>query len=135
MTDVVEGRIVPVLMFEGRAQEAIDLYTAVLPDARVAGVHRYGPQGPGDEGTVLRAVVLIGDRPVVLMDSPVHHEFTFTPSISLSLTCQDRTEIEHLVGELGRDGQVLMPLDSYGFSTAYAWINDRFGVSWQLTLP
>jgi predicted 3-demethylubiquinone-9 3-methyltransferase (glyoxalase superfamily) len=39
------------------------------------------------------------------------------------------------VAVLGAGGQTFMPLDSYGFSTAFAWISDRFGVSWQLTLP
>jgi predicted 3-demethylubiquinone-9 3-methyltransferase (glyoxalase superfamily) len=135
MPEFVEGRIVPVLMFEGRAQEAIDLYTSLLPDAEVADVQRFGPEGPDPEGEVMRAVVVVGGRPLVLMDTPVHHQFTFTPSISLSLTCSDRAEIERLVAELGEGGQMLMPLDSYGFATAYAWLNDRFGVSWQLTLP
>jgi predicted 3-demethylubiquinone-9 3-methyltransferase (glyoxalase superfamily) len=139
MPHAAEGRIAPVLMFEGRAQEAVDLYTSLLPDAEVVTVERFGRDGAvtedAGEASVMRAVLLVDGRPLVLLDSPVHHEFTFTPSVSLSLTCRDRAEIERLVASLGEGGQLLMPLDSYGFSTAYAWLNDRFGVSWQLTLP
>ena len=44
-------------------------------------------------------------------------------------------EIEHLYEKLSESGQVLMPIDDYGFSQRFGWVNDRFGVSWQLNLP
>ncbi len=136
MTESAQERIMPVLMFEGAAQAAVDLYTSLLGDeVQVLSVRHYVPEGPDAQGDVLHMQVLIGGRPFTFMDSPVRHDFGFTPSVSLSLTCRDRAEIERLATGLAEGGQVLMPLDSYGFSTAYAWLNDRFGVSWQLTLP
>jgi predicted 3-demethylubiquinone-9 3-methyltransferase (glyoxalase superfamily) len=68
------------------------------------------------------------------IDSPATHDFAFTTSMSLYVQCDSDVEIERLYGALGEGGQVLMPLDSYGFSPKFGWVNDRFGVSWQLTL-
>ena len=52
-----------------------------------------------------------------------------------AVTCEDEAELERLTTELGQDGRTLMPLDNYGFSQRFAWVEDRFGVSWQLNLP
>ena len=71
---------------------------------------------------------------VLFSDSYVKHAFTFTPSISLFVTCRSEEEIERLSATLAKDGAELMPLASYGFSRKFAWVNDRFGVSWQLNL-
>jgi len=69
------------------------------------------------------------------IDSYVQHQFTFTPSMSLYVTCDTHQEIDTLYQTLSEGGQVMMPLDAYGFSPKFAWIADRFGVSWQLNLP
>jgi predicted 3-demethylubiquinone-9 3-methyltransferase (glyoxalase superfamily) len=68
------------------------------------------------------------------IDSYVRHAFTFTPAISLFVTCQSEAEIDQLFARLSEGGQILMPLDAYPFSEKFAWITDRYGVSWQLTL-
>lgn len=72
---------------------------------------------------------------VMLSDSYVQHAFTFTPSLSLFVTCTSEDEQSRIVKELGEGGGMLMPLDNYGFSRRFAWLNDRFGVSWQINLP
>jgi predicted 3-demethylubiquinone-9 3-methyltransferase (glyoxalase superfamily) len=69
------------------------------------------------------------------IDSYVKHDFAFTPSVSLYVRCEDETEINRLYAALAEQGSELMPLGSYGFSTKFGWVNDRFGVSWQLDLP
>lgn len=63
------------------------------------------------------------------------HDFTFTAATSIFVTCADAAEFERLHEALGRDGRTFMPPDNYGFSARFAWIADRFGVSWQLNLP
>jgi len=68
------------------------------------------------------------------MNSSVAQPFTFTPSLSFFVTCVDESEIDRLFGALSDGGKVMMPLDNYPFATKYAWVQDRFGVSWQLTL-
>jgi predicted 3-demethylubiquinone-9 3-methyltransferase (glyoxalase superfamily) len=69
------------------------------------------------------------------IDSPVKHGFTFTPASSLFVECENETEFDAVVGRLAESGGMLMPPANYGFSTKFAWLNDRFGVSWQINLP
>jgi predicted 3-demethylubiquinone-9 3-methyltransferase (glyoxalase superfamily) len=69
------------------------------------------------------------------IDSPVKHNFTFTPAMSLFVDCADEAELDTLFAKLSEGGQVLMPLDNYGFSRKFGWLADKFGVSWQLNLP
>ncbi len=69
------------------------------------------------------------------IDSPAAHDFTFTPAISLFVQCENEAEIGRLYAALADQGTELMPLGSYGFSAKFGWVNDRFGVSWQLNLP
>jgi predicted 3-demethylubiquinone-9 3-methyltransferase (glyoxalase superfamily) len=125
----------PFLMFEGRAEEALDFYVATIPDSRIEAVDRYGPDGPGPEGSVRTARATIAGMPVLASDSHVHHAFTFTPSISFMVTCRDEAEVDRLAATLGEGGAVMMPLGDYGFSRRFAWVADRFGVSWQVNLP
>ena len=127
--------VTPFLMFEGQAQQAIELYTRVLRDSEILDVERYGPDGPGPENTIIRATMSLQGQTVLVSDSYISHDFTFTPSFSLFVTCEDEAELERLVADLGEDGKTLMPLDNYGFSQRFAWVVDRFGVSWQLNLP
>lgn len=56
------------------------------------------------------------------------------PSIPIYVQCADEAEFDRLYSELSKDGKELMPLSNYGFSTKFDWVNDRFGVSWQLKL-
>jgi predicted 3-demethylubiquinone-9 3-methyltransferase (glyoxalase superfamily) len=65
----------------------------------------------------------------------VHHPFTFTPAMSLFVDCESEAELDAAFGTLSAGGQVLMPPSNYGFSAKFAWVSDRFGVSWQLNLP
>lgn len=125
----------PFLMFEGRAEEALDFYVATIPDSRVETIDRYGADGPGPEGSVRMARAVVAGLPVLANDSFVHHAFTFTPSISFMLTCQDEDDVDRLAAALADGGGVLMPVGNYGFSRKFAWVNDRFGVSWQVNLP
>lgn len=60
--------------------------------------------------------------------------FTFTPAIALYVTCDTEAEINRLFEKLSQDGAVLMPLAEYPFSEKFAWVEDRFGVSWQLNV-
>ena len=69
------------------------------------------------------------------MDSFLDHKFNFTPSMSLYIECESEREIEEIFQALGDGGSELMPLDNYGFSKKFGWLNDRYGVSWQLNLP
>jgi predicted 3-demethylubiquinone-9 3-methyltransferase (glyoxalase superfamily) len=126
--------IAPMLTFAGRAEEAIGLYTALFPDSGVEFLQRYGPDFPGPEGQVVHARFTLGGQQFLAMDSAVEQPFTFTPSTSFFVTCADEAEIDRLFAALSEGGSIMMPLDTYPFAARYAWVQDRFGVSWQLTL-
>ncbi|UCI08396.1 VOC family protein [Mesorhizobium sp. B1-1-8] len=128
-------KVIPFLMFEGRAEEAMILYCETIPESRVVDVTRYGAGEDGPEGTVKLARASIGGTEVMIFNSPVHHAFTFTPSFSLFIDCSSEEELQRIVDVLSRDGGFLMPTGDYGFSRRFAWLNDRFGVSWQINLP
>ena len=122
-------------MFEGQAEAAMRHYAEHIPGCEIVEIVRFGPGQQGAEGSVLRGVLKICDLTVICMDSSVHHAFTFTPSISLFVTCDSHEEIARVAEKLGDGGGVLMALADYGFSKQFTWINDRFGGSWQLNLP
>jgi len=122
------------LMFEGVAEEAMNLYVSLFGGSQVKHIERYGPGGPGAEGTVKLASFSLCGREFICIDSPVKHNFTFTPSMSLFVDCESEAELEGVFSQLSAGGMVLMPVDNYGFSTKFGWLTDRFGVSWQLNL-
>jgi predicted 3-demethylubiquinone-9 3-methyltransferase (glyoxalase superfamily) len=106
----------------------------VVPDSRITSLTRYGPEGPGPDGTVFLGEAVIGGLTVKFIDSVPVHGFSFTPSLSLYVTCDSEDEVDRLANVLGEGGGVLMPLGEYPFSRRYTWFNDRFGVSWQLSV-
>ncbi|NML07748.1 VOC family protein [Sphingomonas sp. G-3-2-10] len=123
----------PFLMFQhGKAQAALDFWVATVPGTRIVELQLFGPEGPGPEGTVLRGHAEIAGQSVMIHDSFITHGFDFTPSWSFFLECGEEAEAERLFAALGEGGQVLMPLDNYGWSRKFGWVSDRFGISWQV---
>jgi predicted 3-demethylubiquinone-9 3-methyltransferase (glyoxalase superfamily) len=131
----VSQTIRPFLMFQdGRAEAAMTFYVSLFPDSEILDVERHGSTGPGPEGSVARARFRIGGLEIFCSDSFVRHAFDFTPSTSLFIDCASEGEIARLAAALSDGGAELMPLGDYGFSRRFAWVNDRFGVSWQINL-
>ena len=122
------------LMFDGAAEEAMKLYVSLFSGSEIKRLERYGPGEHGAEGSVKRADFTLGGHHMMCIDSPAKHGFTFTPSISVFVDCVDEAEQEKAFTQLSAGGKVLMPLGNYGFSTKFGWLNDRFGVSWQLNV-
>lgn len=127
--------VTPFLMFEGRAEEAMTCYVALIADSAIITIERWEAGSPGTAGSIKLARFRLGDLDVLCSDSPVRHAFTFTPSLSLFMACPSEEELDRLSAALGDGGAFLMPPGAYGFSRKFAWLNDRFGVSWQLNLP
>ena len=128
-------QITTFLMFSGAAEEAMTFYVSLFPRSRILSIIHYGAGEPGKEGTVKQAIFELNATRLICIDSPVQHPFTFTPAVSLFVDCDDQIEIDRLFERLVEGGQALMPPDSYGFSRRFAWVQDRYGVSWQLNLP
>ncbi|MFD7263813.1 VOC family protein [Streptomyces sp. NPDC059874] len=127
-------KITTFLMFEGRAEEALTFYTSLFDDAEVIDISRYDAEGPGEAGTVKLATFSLAGQQFKCIDSYVKHAFGFTPAVSLFVECESADELDRLYGALAEQGAELMPVGSYGFSARFGWVNDRFGVSWQLNL-
>jgi predicted 3-demethylubiquinone-9 3-methyltransferase (glyoxalase superfamily) len=123
------------LMFEGVAEEAMKLYISLFGGSEIKQVERYGTGEHGAAGSIKVATFTLSGQEFLCIDSPVKHEFTFTPSVSVFVDCDDDAELERVFGRLSDGGRVLMPVDNYGFSRKFGWLQDRFGVSWQLNLP
>ena len=83
---------------------------------------------------VVHATFALSGQVFMCMDSNVKHDFTFTPSMSLYISCATEEEIDRLFEKLSQGGSVAMPLMAYPFSSKFAWVTDKYGVSWQLNL-
>ena len=129
----MSDEVLPFLMFDGQAEEAMRFYVSLFPEARVLEIARYG-KGARAAGSVSRARFKIGGQTILCTDTTVKPAFAFTPATSLFVQCRSRGRMEVLVHRLSKGGKVFMPLDDYGFSKLFAWVADRFGVSWQLSL-
>lgn len=122
------------LMFEGTAEAALQLYASLFPNAEVENISRYSEGEQDRAGTIKRADFRVAGHDLIFFDSPVHHQFTLTPAISLFVECENQAELDRVFQELQTGGTVLMPAANDGFSARFGWVNDRFGVSWQLNL-
>ena len=126
--------IVTFLMFGGNAEKAMNFYVSLFKNAEIKNLVRYTKDGPGQEGTVKHATFSIDGQEFMCIDSPVKHDFDFTPSISLYVNCKTEEEIDLLFANLSDEGKIYMPLNKYPFSEKFGWCSDKFGVSWQLNL-
>jgi predicted 3-demethylubiquinone-9 3-methyltransferase (glyoxalase superfamily) len=125
-------KIVPFLWFDGKAEEAMNFYTCVFKNSKKGEVSRYGEAGPGPKGSAMSvSFQLEGLDFNALNAGPA---FSFTPAISFFVCCENEHEIKGLWAKLSDGGTILMPLDKYPFSEKFGWLNDQFGVSWQLIL-
>ncbi len=122
------------LMFDGTAEDAMNLYVSLFPGSRITEIERFGVGDDALHGKVKQARFVLVDREFICIDTPVKHAFTFTPSISIFVNCESELELETVFAKLSDRGTVYMPLDNYGFSKRFGWVADRFGVSWQLNL-
>ena len=124
--------IAPCLMFVGeqcgRAREAMELYVSVLPDSYIDQVQW------DDDGRVVHARFVLAGRELAAMDSAGPHEFGFTPAMSLFADFDDLAAYERARDAFAEDGTFLMPDQAYPFAARFCWLDDRYGVSWQLRL-
>lgn len=127
-------KITTFLMFEGQAEEAMNFYISLFSDGEIVSLVRHDGSGGGEEGKVLHAVFSLNGQTFMCIDSSIKHEFAFTPSMSLFVNCESEQEIDELYAKLSDGGEVLMPLAPSPVSKKFGWVNDKFGVSWQLNL-
>lgn len=122
-------KIIPHLWFDKEAVEAAKLYVSLFEDSKIININTIPDTPSGD--TELVDFQLANFEFSAISAGPY---FKLNPSISLMVSCGTPEEVDRLHAELAKNGTELMPLDEYPFSKRYAWVQDRFGVNWQLML-
>jgi predicted 3-demethylubiquinone-9 3-methyltransferase (glyoxalase superfamily) len=128
-------KIIPHLWFDKEAKEAAEFYTSTFPDSKVTNITTLRNTPSGDCDVV--SFKLWGYCFMAISAGPL---FKFNPSVSFMVNfdpSQDKdakTRIDKVWGKLSVGGNVLMPLDKYPFSERYGWVQDKYGLSWQLIL-
>jgi len=131
----IKGQIATFLTFQKEdAEQAMNLYMDLFDHSEIIDLKRWGNEGPGKEGTIMQATFTLNKKLYMCSDSPAIHNWDFTPAVSNFVECNDEKQLERLFSKLSENGQVLMPIGNYGFSKKFAFVEDRFGVSWQLNL-
>ena len=113
-------KITPCLWFDDQAEEAVNFYVSIFKDARILGLSRYGAEGPGPEGSAMTVQFqLEGQDFMALNGGPVFH---FTPAISMFVNCETQAEVDHLWDNLSAGGEIQQ----------CGWLQDKYGISWQI---
>ena len=130
----MKNKPITFLTFQGKAEAAMNHYVEIFDNCEIIDIKRYGKNESGETGSVMHATFTLNGSEFMCIDSNVEHEWTFTPAVSIYINCESENEIDQLFQKLSEGGKVFMELDTYDFSQKYAWVADRFGVSWQLNL-
>jgi predicted 3-demethylubiquinone-9 3-methyltransferase (glyoxalase superfamily) len=113
-------KITPFLWFDGKAEEAANFYTSIFKNSKIGSISRYGEEGPGPKGAVMAATFqLDGQEFIALNGGP---EFTFSPAISFFVNCETQEELDEIWEKLCEGGK----------KNRCGWLQDKFGVSWQV---
>ncbi len=112
--------ITPCFWFDGTARQAAEFYCKNFKDARIT-----------SESPIVTEFEASGQKFICLNGGP---QYQPNPSISFYYICQTEAEITALWKEFEKGGTVLMPLDKYPWGEKYGWVQDKFGISWQLAL-
>lgn len=118
----------------GRAEKTMTIYTSVFKDSQVLSVDRYGSGEEEAEGIVTAARVVLAGREFLAMDNGQPHACGFAPARSSVLEDDRAQELDQVFDRLSEGATELMELQEYPSSQRFGWLEDRFGISWQLSL-
>ncbi|MBC7874837.1 MAG: VOC family protein [Ferruginibacter sp.] len=119
-----QHKITPFLWFDGKAEEAIKLYTSVFKNSKIINLAYWGEGGPFPKDQVMTGTFELDGQRFHAFDAGP--EFKFTEAISLFVNCETQEEIDHIWEKLTADG---------GKESMCGWLKDKFGVSWQIIPP
>jgi predicted 3-demethylubiquinone-9 3-methyltransferase (glyoxalase superfamily) len=113
-------KITPFLWFDTQAEEAMNFYLSIFKNTKVLSVNRYGEGGPGPKGSVMTASFVLDGQEFVALNGGPHYKFT--PAISFVVSCESQEEVDAYWDQLSAGGR----------EDQCAWLQDKFGVSWQI---
>ena len=132
----IKQKIVPNLWFDKEAEEAVNFYTSLFSHSGINSKTRYPEAGQEihqqEAGSIMTINFELEGYQLLALNGGPH--FKFNPSISLFVMCRDEAEIKHLWNSLFEGSEVLLPLDTYEWSPMYGWLQDRYGLNWQLMI-
>ena len=112
--------ITPFLWFNDQAEEAARFYTSVIKNSKILSTSRYSKAGPGPEGSVMTVEFeLDGERFVALNGGP---QYTFSQAVSFVINCETQQDVDHYWTHLSAGGKEIQ----------CGWLNDKYGLSWQI---
>ena len=113
-------KITTFLWFNHQAEEAANFYVSLFQNSKIDSISRYGDAGPGPKGSVMTVNFQLEGQKFIALNGGPH--FSFTPAISLFVNCESQQEVDRLWDELSEGGRK----DRCG------WLQDRYGLSWQI---
>ena len=122
-------KIIPNLWYDKEALEAAKWYASLFENSEIENTETISDTPSGDAQVV--SFKLAGFSFSAISAGPF---FCMNPAVSIMVACQTREEVERLYEELQKGATVLMPLDTYPFSACYVWLQDRYGLNWQLVM-
>jgi len=129
-------KIIPCLWFDDQAEAAAEFYTSLFNHSAIGDKTRYGKEGfdihGQPEGKIMTVEFSLAGYELVGLNGGPH--FKFTPAISFFVVCETADEVDKLWKSLSDGGTALMELEKYDWSEKYGWVQDRFGLSWQISL-
>lgn len=120
-------RITPHLWFDKEAKQAAAFYTSLFEKSKITNATTLRETPSGDADVV--SLELAGQPFAMISAGPL---FKFNPSVSFLVGCDTKEEVDALWTALSKGGKALMELGAYPFSERYGWVEDRFGLSWQI---
>jgi predicted 3-demethylubiquinone-9 3-methyltransferase (glyoxalase superfamily) len=129
-------KISPCLWFDDQAEEAVKFYTSVFKNSSIGTTSHYDEESSKQSGKPAGSVLTVtftieGYEMMALNGGPI---FKLTPSISFFVHCKTTAEVDELWGKLEKGGKVMMALGEYPYSKRYGWVQDKYGVTWQVML-
>ncbi len=118
-------KITPFLMFNSGAEEAMNFYSSIFENSKMGSSDGSASSAPGGSFE-------IDDLKFNTYNGGPH--FKFSPAISFFHIVENEKDLDQLWSELAKEGSVMMPLDKYDWSEKYGFIQDKFGICWQLSL-
>ncbi len=120
-------KITPHLWFDKEAKEAAEFYTSIFKDSKIKNTTTLHNTPSGSVDVV--TIELYGQEFTLISAGPL---FKFNPSVSFLVACNTKEEVDALWEKLSEGGSALMELGEYPFSEKYGWVQDKYGLSWQV---
>ena len=120
-------KITPHLWFDNNAEEAAKFYTSIFKDSRLKNVTTLHNTPSGTVEII--TIEVLGQEFTLISAGPL---FKFNPSVSFLVACSTKEEVNELWKKLSEGGTALMDLGEYPFSEKYGWVQDKYGLSWQI---